>query len=361
MGLPTLSVLLPNRNHARFLPESLSAILSQSWPAHEMIILDDASTDDSLAVIKELTRGRAQVRIERNESRRGVVGAITQLLALAQGDCVLLAAADDRVLPDFFHKAMTLLAAHPNAGLCSGLTVTIDEAGRETGLLRLPIATASAGYLDPDRCLQEFRRRGSWISGCCTIYRRQALLAAGGVLPELGPFYDGFIQKVIALRQGACFIPEPLACWRIMETSYAHQLSSSIDQSRALFEQAARLMRTTYADVFPEEYPTSFLRQKLFLLGYQQICSVTSSWRQGALATFAGLFPTGSVLESALIRIAGCMLQGCVLSLCCLLAGRLRVDPEWLLCRTIGYLNHALQFRLGRRWLPQAPQATHRQ
>src|SRR5437870_3666053 len=52
MGLPTLSVILPNYNHRRFLPAYLKAILSQSVPATEVIVIDDASTDNSMDNLK---------------------------------------------------------------------------------------------------------------------------------------------------------------------------------------------------------------------------------------------------------------------------------------------------------------------
>ena len=53
MPAPTLSVLLPNYNHAEYLPKCLDEILSQSFTDFELIIIDDASTDDSVDVINE--------------------------------------------------------------------------------------------------------------------------------------------------------------------------------------------------------------------------------------------------------------------------------------------------------------------
>ena len=49
---PLVSVIVPNYNHARFLPERLSSIRNQSFKDYELIILDDASSDESLSVIR---------------------------------------------------------------------------------------------------------------------------------------------------------------------------------------------------------------------------------------------------------------------------------------------------------------------
>ena len=52
MKRPTLSIVVPNYNHGHYLPECLDSILSQSWPPDELIVIDEASTDNSVAVIE---------------------------------------------------------------------------------------------------------------------------------------------------------------------------------------------------------------------------------------------------------------------------------------------------------------------
>src|SRR5437868_7050033 len=118
MGRPTLSVIMPNYNHGHFLPEALDAILSQSWPADEVLIVDDASTDDSVEVIEGFARKHASVRLLRNERNMGAVYSGRRVFDAATGDYLYPSAADDRVQPGFFAKSMELLAQHPQAGLC---------------------------------------------------------------------------------------------------------------------------------------------------------------------------------------------------------------------------------------------------
>ena len=56
MNFPKLSVVIPNYNHAAYLPHCLQAVLRQSAQAMEIIVLDDASTDDSVKVIESIAR-----------------------------------------------------------------------------------------------------------------------------------------------------------------------------------------------------------------------------------------------------------------------------------------------------------------
>lgn len=83
---PTLCVLMPNYNHARFLPESLEAILAQSYPPLEVIVLDDASTDNSVEVIESFLRRDPRVRLVRNERNVGVERSVNRLVEMPYTD-----------------------------------------------------------------------------------------------------------------------------------------------------------------------------------------------------------------------------------------------------------------------------------
>lgn len=250
----TLSVIMPNYNHARFLPEALRAILNQSYRPLEVIVIDDGSTDNSVEVIEVFAHKDPLVRLYRNDQNRGVLFSINRGLEMASGEYVYGAAADDKVLPGLFEKSMKLLGRYPQAGLCSTLSRLIDETGKDKGLVRTPIISKQECFLSREEALRALCKHGPWLRGNTAIYRRHALIEAGGFIPELGPFCDGFIMQVIALRYGACFIPEPLAAWRRMETGYASMLNADIERSLEIRQHAGRLMRSTYRDLFPPDY-----------------------------------------------------------------------------------------------------------
>ncbi|MBM3804581.1 MAG: glycosyltransferase family 2 protein [Acidimicrobiia bacterium] len=83
---PTLSVIIPNYNHAAFLPRSLGAILAQSVQPLEIIVMDDASTDNSVEVIESFVRRHPHIRLHRNARNLGVVANGNRAVDLAQGD-----------------------------------------------------------------------------------------------------------------------------------------------------------------------------------------------------------------------------------------------------------------------------------
>lgn len=94
---PRISVLVPNYNYARHLPHRIATLLNQELPVWEIVFLDDASTDDSVEVAKQLLKDcGVHYRIIRNSENSGSVFSQWQKgVALARGDIVWIAEADD--------------------------------------------------------------------------------------------------------------------------------------------------------------------------------------------------------------------------------------------------------------------------
>ncbi|MBN9520381.1 glycosyltransferase family 2 protein [bacterium] len=217
MTAPTLSVLLPNYNHADFLPKCLDEILGQSFTDFELIVVDDASTDDSVRVIEEYARRDDRIRFYRNPQNLGVVATLNRCLGLARGEFAHGAASDDYVLPGYFEEAVALLRAHPTAGLATGLVDCVSDDGRL--VYRGPgMWAAEPAYLSPDELVRRATECG--VPGPA-VWRRDLFLAAGGYKPELKWHCDWFALQVVAFRHGACFIPRTTTVVRVTTDAYS--------------------------------------------------------------------------------------------------------------------------------------------
>jgi glycosyltransferase involved in cell wall biosynthesis len=273
MNKPTLSVLMPNYNHSKYIGEAIEAILNQSYRPIEVIIIDDASTDNSIEIIKQFIKKHPILRLITNDRNMGANHNLNKLLELAKGDYVHFAAADDKILPGFYEKSMNLLSRYPQAGLCSTLSLIIDEENRNKGLHPSFIISKEECFITPEKSRSILEKVGLWVMGNATILRRNALVDSGGFIPELHSFTDGFIYQVIALKYGACFIPEPLACWRRMDSGYALSIGANPDVMKEVTRHAVHLMQTTYSDLFSKEYIDDFKRTQFFLMNLNQFCS----------------------------------------------------------------------------------------
>lgn len=88
MERPKFSVILPNYNHGHYLPICLQSIVDQSLPADEIVVVDDASSDNSVEVIKSFAAKCPAIRFYQNERNMGVNYTINRLFSLVTGDLV---------------------------------------------------------------------------------------------------------------------------------------------------------------------------------------------------------------------------------------------------------------------------------
>ena len=105
----TLSVVLPNYNHGRLIGRAIEAILGQKRLPDEIIIVDDASTDDSLTLIRPLAAKSSRIFILALPVNVGTIAANRKALELTKGKYIYFAAADDWVLPGFFELGIRCL------------------------------------------------------------------------------------------------------------------------------------------------------------------------------------------------------------------------------------------------------------
>lgn len=259
-ALPTFSVLMPNYNHGKYLRQALQAMVSQELPPTEFLIFDDGSTDDSRSIIEEFAAAHRFITPIFSERNLGATRAAALLLERSSCECVYGAAADDFVLPGFFSQSLALLGQHPEAALCSGLSAYVDEAGRPLAAWNSGIISDEPAYVAPARAARRIRTSGSWVMGNTTIYRRKILQQAGGFRPELHSFCDGFIQEVLAMRHGACFIPRILTCLRISPQSFSASFTADPANLRQLVETVVALMQSEYGDVYDEQAIARFRR-----------------------------------------------------------------------------------------------------
>lgn len=260
----SLSVLIPNYNHAQFVGQALQSLLEQSFKPSEIIIVDDGSTDNSVDVIEAHAKREPCIRLVRNERNKGVIYNLNRLLEWATSDYVMFVAADDVILPGFFEKTMSLLAKHPQAGLCSTRMWVMREADQERHIPPDELPLSGPTFLSPDEVRSLLPSHGNWIHGNTCVYRRAALLEAGGFIAELQSLTDSFAAQVIALRHGACFIPEPLAVWRYSEGSYS-ATTFSLENAPTLLSRASELMRSRYKDAFPPGYDRIWQDETFFM------------------------------------------------------------------------------------------------
>ncbi|WP_448059295.1 glycosyltransferase family 2 protein [Cellulomonas hominis] len=128
-GAATVTVVVPCHDYARFLPAAVGSVLGQKGVTVDVVVVDDASTDDSLAVAHALARADARVRVLEHPVNQGPVRTFNDGLALATGEFLVRLDADDLLTPGSLARSVALARAYPTVGLVYGHPVHFVTSG----------------------------------------------------------------------------------------------------------------------------------------------------------------------------------------------------------------------------------------
>jgi glycosyltransferase involved in cell wall biosynthesis len=200
-----ISVCLATYNGGAYVGELLRSVLAQLGPDDEVVVSDDGSTDDTLAVIASLDDPR--LRLLDGGNRLGVVKNFERVLLRARGETVFLCDQDDVWLPGKIEHCITALQTHL-------LVVTdckvVDSELNEVAPSFFRLRNSGRGLL------HNWWKNG--YLGCCMAFRRE-LLRVALPFPNRIPMHDMWLGMIAETLGGTCFLPEPLLLYRRHEGS----------------------------------------------------------------------------------------------------------------------------------------------
>src|SRR5947209_2320354 len=135
--MSTFAVIIPCYRYAHYLPACVESVLAQPGVDLRVLILDDASPDDTPTVARALAAGDRRVEYRRQATNQGHIATFNKGLAWADGDYTVLISADDLLTAGALSRAAALLDAHPEVGLVSG-QVLLFKSGQPLPPARTP-------------------------------------------------------------------------------------------------------------------------------------------------------------------------------------------------------------------------------
>lgn len=230
MSATTLSVALPTYNGDRYLSGQLDSILRQRRRPDEVVISDDASTDETIAVARRYEREYPDiVRVLRGSENLGVTGNFERAIRCCTGDVIALSDQDDRWYEgklsaqfDAFRASDGCLVVHDSRYLVDG-----DSTDRTLWDGKEPDPRTLDG--DP-RAILEALLAENFVQGATMLFGRKF---RDLVLPIPDSFlYDHWIALVAALSTGIRTLEEPLMLHRIHDQQAHGAAASLLDQVR---------------------------------------------------------------------------------------------------------------------------------
>lgn len=203
MTSPKITVFIAAYNEANFIEKSISSILNQTFSDFEIIIVNDGSTDDTVAVIEGFTDSR--IKLLHNDGNKGIVYTRNRLLELAKGEFIAVLDSDDIACPERLELQYNFLSSNPQIALCGGHAEIIDEFGVKTG----------KKFIEPtDDTVDMFMLFGNPFVNSTTMFRTS-------VFRELKGYNNYFISEDFDLfmriseKYGVANIDKTLVYYRI--------------------------------------------------------------------------------------------------------------------------------------------------
>lgn len=257
IGQPSIAVVVPNYNDMQHLSRCIRSVLDQPDGPQELLVIDDQSTDGSIALIRTLIDGDPRAQLIVNPVNLGTNKTIAEGLRTVRSDYVVFLAANDFLLPGMFARARDCLARFPGAGLWSAMAWLVDEEDQAIRLHPSAVVAMDDAYLPPEQCAVLAHRLGHWFTGTTATYHRETLIAAGGFDPSYGAPADLFAALAVAGIKGAVFTPEPFAAIRIHQGSYSSRALGDV----AGIERMLEYLSQRAPQLAPRMFTPAFVRR----------------------------------------------------------------------------------------------------
>jgi GT2 family glycosyltransferase len=279
---PKVTLVVPNYNHAPYLPESLRSIEAQTRAPDQILIIDDGSTDDSAAVISGFVTKHPNWRLIRSVQNHGVLRRQNEALAIADTDWIGFLGADDALHPTYLEKAMATAARHPDVGLICACCETIGLPGaRMLRPMMLPAPQSAA--LAPAEVRELLLSGDNYFPGTVSLYRRNAVLTLGGFDESVGSFADSLLARRLALSFGFYFIADILGYWRIHGQNYSMTTATDPTALSATIAQIRQMI--VASELFPDGFDELFERRTRFGAARMALSSEATSSTKATRAT----------------------------------------------------------------------------
>ncbi|TXB63803.1 glycosyltransferase family 2 protein [Phaeodactylibacter luteus] len=250
--MPRLSVVLPNYNYAKYLPQRIDSILGQSFQDFELLILDDASTDNSLDVIEAYRAKDSRIRVYPNRINSGsVFQQWRKGIELARSELIWIAEADDwsehtfieELLP-FFEMPETVISfcqsnkTNETGVVTSKWSYSTDEIAE--------LFKETVVFQGKELIYKALIYENGIPNASAVIFRKSCYEEVGGVDTNLKTNADWLLWLKLSCLGNVAFHHKPLNYFRRHENSVIANISASTTNYKEQFDKTMRIKFKNY-------------------------------------------------------------------------------------------------------------------
>lgn len=231
MRAPIVTVFMAAYNAEEFIEESIISILNQSFKDFELIIVNDGSTDNTVAIVEQIKDPR--IKLVHNPENMGLQATRNRLLDLATGKYIAILDSDDIASPDRLEAQVSFLENHSEIALCGGHAEVIDENDQFTGVK----------YIQPcNETLETFMLFGNPFVNSTVLFRKKVFLELKGYR-DYAPAEDFDLFVRIAAKHRVANLDKTLVKYRV------HQSNVSKKENHLQLKNENRILENLRSDL----------------------------------------------------------------------------------------------------------------
>ncbi len=243
MSTPKVSVIIPNYNHAAYLPQRVHSVMKQGFHDFEVLLLDDASTDNSPEVIADLLRTYPDIVFHQNKTNSGSPFVQWNKGAhLARGKYLWIAESDDYCAPNLLQNLVESMEQDEEIAISYAQSYLVNEQGETLNsyaenlkFIYKTDAWEKAFVKKGEEVCREWLIRHNPIPNASgALFRKSVFLEAGGADPAMRLNGDWFLYAKMLRAHKLAFRPEHLNFFRVHAKTQRQRARATADVYREL-------------------------------------------------------------------------------------------------------------------------------
>lgn len=236
--LPLVSICIPNYNNEQFIGEAIQSSIDQTYPNLEIIVVDNASTDNSWKIIQGYAQHK-NVKVYQNEVNLGMVGNFRRTLEHSTGELVTYLCSDDCLGKGAIAENIAILLKYPETSFVFG---NVEYSGNRTGRSNLNFDELMPKGEWAQRSLEKSQNL-TFLTG--SIFRRSVAEKIEGLVIEDLTFFDWFLWLRLGLMPVA-FNSNVVGLHRYHDANQTEVLTPGVTKNYLHLDKVLKLFKKYY-------------------------------------------------------------------------------------------------------------------
>ncbi len=214
-----VSVIITSYNYEQYIKEAIESVLNQTFQDYELIIIDDASTDNSYEIILEYARQNDKIKVIKNEKNQGLSSSLQSAVLSASGNWIAVLESDDVWDLNYLEKKINISKQYPQVSFIYNNVDFIGENISEINQKYSELILGNSKRQYPKNMFYDFGYENPVLTMSSVLIKREIFNDIDFKTP-IDSLLDWYLYIQIARKSDFYYIDEKLTKWRQHKTSY---------------------------------------------------------------------------------------------------------------------------------------------